>query len=48
MADRYRAGRILLAGDAAHLFPATGVAINAGMLDTVDSESTDTAPAISH
>ena len=35
-ADRYRAGRILLAGDAAHLFPATGVALNAGMLDTVN------------
>lgn len=35
-ADRYRDGRILLAGDAAHLFPATGVALNAGMLDTVN------------
>lgn len=35
-AERYRTGRILLAGDAAHLFPATGVAINAGMLDTVN------------
>ncbi|MEV1246272.1 FAD-dependent monooxygenase [Nonomuraea sp. NPDC049750] len=35
-ADRYRAGRILLAGDAAHLFPATGVALNAGMLDAVN------------
>jgi 2-polyprenyl-6-methoxyphenol hydroxylase-like FAD-dependent oxidoreductase len=35
-AERYRAGRILLAGDAAHLFPATGVALNAGMLDTVN------------
>ncbi|MFE7742613.1 FAD-dependent monooxygenase [Nocardia sp. NPDC057455] len=35
-AERYRDGRILLAGDAAHLFPATGVAINAGMLDTVN------------
>lgn len=35
-ADRYRAGRTLLAGDAAHLFPATGVAINAGMLDAVN------------
>ncbi|MGW0182349.1 FAD-dependent monooxygenase [Nocardia sp. NPDC003345] len=34
-ADRYRAGRILVAGDAAHLFPATGVALNAGMLDAV-------------
>ncbi|MGW0484120.1 FAD-dependent monooxygenase [Nonomuraea sp. NPDC003214] len=35
-ADRYREGRILLAGDAAHLFPATGVALNAGMLDAVN------------
>jgi len=35
-AEHYRKGRILLAGDAAHLFPATGVAINAGMLDAVN------------
>ena len=28
--------RILLAGDAAHLFPATGAALNVGMLDTVN------------
>ncbi len=35
-ADRYRDRRVLLAGDAAHLFPATGVAINAGMLDAVN------------
>ncbi|MEV5652984.1 FAD-dependent monooxygenase [Nocardia sp. NPDC052254] len=35
-AERYRSGRILLAGDAAHLFPATGVALNAGMLDAVN------------
>ncbi|TKK85197.1 FAD-binding monooxygenase [Herbidospora galbida] len=35
-AERYRHGRILLAGDAAHLFPATGVALNAGMLDAVN------------
>jgi 2-polyprenyl-6-methoxyphenol hydroxylase-like FAD-dependent oxidoreductase len=35
-ADRYRDRRILLAGDAAHLFPATGVALNAGMLDAVN------------
>ncbi|WP_433289924.1 FAD-dependent oxidoreductase [Pseudonocardia sp. CA-142604] len=35
-AERYRDGQILLAGDAAHLFPATGVALNAGMLDTVN------------
>lgn len=35
-AERYRDGRILLAGDAAHLFPATGVGLNAGMLDSVN------------
>jgi 2-polyprenyl-6-methoxyphenol hydroxylase-like FAD-dependent oxidoreductase len=35
-AERYRHGRILLAGDAAHLFPATGVAINAGMTDAIN------------
>ncbi|MFI9595948.1 FAD-dependent monooxygenase [Nonomuraea sp. NPDC052265] len=35
-AERYRAGRIMVAGDAAHLFPATGVALNAGMLDAVN------------
>lgn len=35
-AERYRDGRIMLAGDAAHLFPATGVALNAGLLDTVN------------
>ena len=35
-AGRYREGRILLAGDAAHLFPATGVALNAGLLDAVN------------
>ncbi|GGQ45637.1 2-polyprenyl-6-methoxyphenol hydroxylase-like FAD-dependent oxidoreductase [Actinomadura coerulea] len=35
-AEHYRHGRIMLAGDAAHLFPATGVAINAGMLDAVN------------
>lgn len=36
LAERYRDGRILLAGDAAHLFPATGTALNVGMLDTVN------------
>ena len=35
-ADSYRAGRVFLAGDAAHLFPAGGVAVNAGMLDAVN------------
>ncbi|MGC7097684.1 FAD-dependent oxidoreductase [Amycolatopsis lurida] len=35
-AERYRDGRVLLAGDAAHLLPATGVALNAGMLDSVN------------
>ncbi|KLO31977.1 hypothetical protein ABH37_10855 [Mycobacterium haemophilum] len=35
-AERYRDGRILLAGDAAHLFPAGGEALNAGLLDAVN------------
>jgi 2-polyprenyl-6-methoxyphenol hydroxylase-like FAD-dependent oxidoreductase len=35
-AESYRAGRILLAGDAAHQFPAPGVALNAGLMDTVN------------
>jgi len=35
-AQRYRSGRILLAGDAAHQFPATGIGINSGMLDAVN------------
>lgn len=35
-AQRYRDGRILLAGDAAHQFPATGVGVNIGMLDSVN------------
>ncbi|KUI36595.1 FAD-binding monooxygenase [Mycobacterium sp. IS-1496] len=35
-AENYRAGRVLLAGDAAHQFPAGGVAVNAGMLDAVN------------
>src|SRR6202042_257069 len=35
-AERYRDGRILLAGDAAHQFPATGIGINYGMLDAVN------------
>jgi 2-polyprenyl-6-methoxyphenol hydroxylase-like FAD-dependent oxidoreductase len=35
-AARYRERRILLAGDAAHQFPATGIGLNVGMLDTVN------------
>jgi 2-polyprenyl-6-methoxyphenol hydroxylase-like FAD-dependent oxidoreductase len=35
-AERYRDGRVLVAGDAAHVFPATGVGISAGMLDAVN------------
>ena len=35
-AERYRDGRILVAGDAAHLFPATGVALNVGMQDSAN------------
>ena len=34
--EQYRDGRIFLAGDAAHLFPAPGVALNAGMIDSVN------------
>ncbi|MGV9839415.1 FAD-dependent monooxygenase [Nocardia niigatensis] len=35
-AESFRAARILVAGDAAHTFPATGVGLNAGMLDAVN------------
>jgi 2-polyprenyl-6-methoxyphenol hydroxylase-like FAD-dependent oxidoreductase len=35
-AERYRAGRVLLAGDAAHLFSAGGSALNVGLLDAVN------------
>ena len=35
LADRYRAGRILLAGDAAHVFGAGG-SLNTGLLDAVN------------
>ncbi|MGH3499244.1 MAG: FAD-dependent oxidoreductase [Nocardioidaceae bacterium] len=35
-AGTYRDGRVFLAGDAAHLFPAGGVAVNAGMLDAAN------------
>jgi 2-polyprenyl-6-methoxyphenol hydroxylase-like FAD-dependent oxidoreductase len=36
LAETYRAGRVLLAGDAAHLFPAGGSSLNVGLLDTVN------------
>jgi 2-polyprenyl-6-methoxyphenol hydroxylase-like FAD-dependent oxidoreductase len=35
-AQRYRGGRILLAGDAAHQYPATGTGLNSGLLDAVN------------
>jgi hypothetical protein len=35
-AERYRDKRTLLAGDAAHQFPATGIGINVGMCDAVN------------
>ncbi|MGR6923586.1 FAD-dependent oxidoreductase [[Actinomadura] parvosata] len=36
LADRYRAGRVFVAGDAAHLFPAGGSALNVGMTDAAN------------
>ncbi|MEV5889646.1 FAD-dependent monooxygenase [Nonomuraea fuscirosea] len=36
LAERYRTGRVFLAGDAAHLFPAGGSALNVGMTDAVN------------
>ncbi|MDF0585152.1 FAD-dependent monooxygenase, partial [Bradyrhizobium yuanmingense] len=35
-AERYRDGRVLLAGDAAQRFPSGGVALNAGMVDVIN------------
>ncbi|GAB3839444.1 FAD-dependent monooxygenase [Dactylosporangium cerinum] len=35
-AETYRTGRVLLAGDAAHVFAAGGTALNAGLLDAVN------------
>jgi 2-polyprenyl-6-methoxyphenol hydroxylase-like FAD-dependent oxidoreductase len=34
-AERYRSGRVFLAGDAAHIFSAGGSAINVGLLDAI-------------
>ncbi|GHG24799.1 MULTISPECIES: FAD-dependent monooxygenase [Amycolatopsis] len=36
LATQYRAGHVFLAGDAAHLFPAGGSALNVGLLDAVN------------
>ncbi|MFI0419261.1 FAD-dependent oxidoreductase [Spongiactinospora sp. 9N601] len=36
VAERFVAGRVLLAGDAAHLFPAGGAALNVGMTDALN------------
>jgi 2-polyprenyl-6-methoxyphenol hydroxylase-like FAD-dependent oxidoreductase len=36
LAEHYRAGRVLLAGDAAHVFPAGGSSLNVGLLDAVN------------
>ncbi|WP_053175593.1 FAD-dependent monooxygenase [Nonomuraea sp. SBT364] len=36
LAERYRAGRVFLAGDAAHLFPAGGSALNVGLTDAAE------------
>lgn len=36
LAERFRVGRVFLAGDAAHVFSAGGSALNSGMLDAVD------------
>ncbi len=36
LAAQYRAGRVFLAGDAAHLFPAGGSSLNVGLLDAVN------------
>ncbi|MFB9468594.1 FAD-dependent monooxygenase [Nonomuraea salmonea] len=36
LAEHYRAGRVFLAGDAAHLFPAGGSALNAGLTDAAN------------
>ncbi|MFE1592190.1 FAD-dependent monooxygenase [Nocardia sp. NPDC058705] len=35
-AENYRVGRVFLSGDAAHLLPATGAAMNLGMTDSVN------------
>lgn len=36
IAEKYRAGRVFLAGDAAHLFPAGGSLLNVGLMDAAN------------
>ncbi|WP_415853780.1 FAD-dependent oxidoreductase [Sinomonas sp. G460-2] len=43
IASTYRAGRVLLAGDAAHIFNAGGSSLNAGLLDALELASRLTA-----
>ncbi|MGH3098380.1 MAG: FAD-dependent oxidoreductase [Streptosporangiales bacterium] len=36
LADTYQAGKVFIAGDAAHLFPAGGAGLNIGLMDAVN------------